>query len=227
MSERQNEGHVGRGVLRLMRARWAMSHMVPVGIVAVGIAGVLWSAGCTAERPAAPSAYLEWINDPDNGLIQTDSAAGTTYALRYLPTAFLVARDCTGTGLSRADSAAFRARYEGCLYFVLTIRETPKRTAHGGSSPPGTAGERQAGDDVRAWFAMHGGRSTVAPIAAWNEEVGADDGERRVMVVFPRTEALEAAGTGELVVVYAADTAGHGAVRFRFRAADIVRQPTI
>lgn len=76
----------------------------------------------SCSKPLEPTQYIQWIEDPENGLLQRIEREGVTYGLQYTPSEYLVLQSSENENLSVESVEEGKKNYESHLHFTLRIR---------------------------------------------------------------------------------------------------------
>jgi hypothetical protein len=85
------------------------------------IAGVF--CGCRQQSALAPDAYLHWVDDPANGLVQEQKIGDFVFMLQYRPAEYMTVAELLENEhpVSRALFDSVREEYAGMQYYLLKI----------------------------------------------------------------------------------------------------------
>lgn len=181
----------------------------------------LCCSGCGEQNIGDLSEYLEWLNDPDHGLVQTISAEGVQITAKYLPPeyrAYLDRRSSDTLNRSAIDE------YANSISFVVSF------TSNGNAGNRGTSGldELTGRQDLASYtetavgnageyFALDVSGVVYKPVLSMLDHDYGMNPSRNIVLVFvdeSGRKQFDAASYVELVVN--AEALGISTNRFRF-----------
>lgn len=76
---------------------------------------------CKKREVNSVEEYSKWINEPENGLIQTKRIKGLKVSVKYLPNEYLVYKETIGNDNTETYKDSLKKEYKNSLTFLMII----------------------------------------------------------------------------------------------------------
>src|SRR4051812_31128095 len=94
--------------------------------------GVIGLVGACKPHIRTETEFYRWINDPENGLVQSKKANDLTITVKYLPAAFLAYKELKNTpGAGKREMDSLLNYYQHSRTFLMTIKPSTTTEASG------------------------------------------------------------------------------------------------
>lgn len=189
---------------------------------------VMLLMSCKHAEINDPAKYLNYLADPENGLVREKTIGSIKFKVKYLPPAYLaynVLKD--NTLASREIKDSLINSYKGSLTFLLNIGpakgENFDITRLGVSSYQDFAERIETmAFEAQEWMQITVNGVKHKPTIARLENINAPENSRNFVVVF---EALKAEEKDDLCFIYNDELFNTGTNKFIFKTDDIQNLP--
>lgn len=187
----------------------------------------LWLSGC--RHPVTDTeGYNAWLNEPENGCIQTRRVAGATLTVKYQPDHYIRMKDSV-----EGSRPAYRDSLGSTLVFLLSVLPQPNDPRQSLQAASQAEGRDYIEERMTANFFMsehisaHAMGGLYKPVLAIVENVYELSPAQNFLIIFSDTAFLRMEPQESFVFLYEDPLGVYGKLQFPFRAADLIRAENI
>lgn len=98
-----------------------MKRILLIGIVPV----IILSTAHTCNKPGAAGArdYINWVENPDNGLLVTKKSGSLTYSLQFTPLEYRILKEHADDTLTESKLTAYTNEIKDMQYYTFRIED--------------------------------------------------------------------------------------------------------
>ncbi|HBU77415.1 MAG TPA: hypothetical protein DEF18_04875 [Muricauda sp.] len=184
-------------------------------------------SGCTRTM-GTETAFLKWLDDPDNGCVKAISANGFTMSLKYLPPEYLAYMESIK---GDEDIDALQHQFDSSMTLLFTVVHNKEEVSVSNYNVPDMVAYRERANVLNFELRNHlyikgAGGERIPPVLATYENTYEVGGKKSFYVVFPRTQ-VEGLGENVVDVVFDDPFMDTGISHFMFNRKALEQIPTL
>ena len=197
------------------------------------IAIVLLFAGCETKFDDM-SQFLQWANEPDNGLVKERTINGYKIRIKYLPAEYLVSQELSyQTTYSQNEIDSLYSYYSNSRTFLLSISHPTESAAEpdmlisSSNDYADYAGKYLAlSFGLQSYIYINGDEKTYPPVLATMEQTTSVNAGRNFFIVFADVDETDELFNEDILdIVFDDEIFNTGISHYRFTKKDIDNLP--